>query len=63
MPDQEPGNGVSLSMTPYTGPWTKAEAGHLLRRTIFGPKNQDILDAEANGMAATVASLLQIPAR
>lgn len=62
MPEQEPVIGVSLSMTPYTGPWTKAEAGHLLRRTTFGPTNQEILDAVTNGMAATVTSLLQIPA-
>src|SRR3989338_9626348 len=59
MPDQEPS--VSLSLTPYTGPWTKAEAGHLLRRTLFGPTNQQILDAVANGMAATVTALLQMP--
>jgi uncharacterized protein (DUF1800 family) len=62
MPDQNPGNGVSLSMTPYTGPWTKVEAGHLLRRTMFGPTNQQMLDAVTNGMAATVTALLQIPA-
>ena len=49
-------------MTPYTGQWTKAEAAHLLRRTMFGPKNQQILDAVSNGMNATVATLLQIPA-
>jgi uncharacterized protein (DUF1800 family) len=55
---QEP---VSLSMTPYSGAWTKAEAAHLLRRTMFGATNQQILDAVANGMNATVASLLQIP--
>ncbi|MFT6244441.1 MAG: hypothetical protein ACJA0U_000348 [Salibacteraceae bacterium] len=61
MPENQPVSGVSYSMTPYTGPWTKAEAGHLLRRTTFGPQNQEILDAVANGMAATVASLLQIP--
>lgn len=57
---QEP---VSLSMTPYSGAWTKAEAAHLLRRTMFGATNQQILDAVANGMNATVASLLQIPDR
>ncbi len=62
MPDQELGNGVSLSMAPYTGPWTKVEAGHLLRRTMFGPTNQQMLDAVSNGMAATVTSLLQLPA-
>jgi uncharacterized protein (DUF1800 family) len=49
-------------MTPYTGPWTKVEAGHLLRRTMFGPTNQQMLDAVTNGMNATVTSLLQIPA-
>ncbi len=62
MPENEPVPGVSLSMTPYTGQWTKAEAGHLLRRTTFGATNQEILDAVANGMNATVTSLLQIPA-
>ena len=51
-----------MSMNPYTGPWTKAEAGHLLRRTQFGATNQQILDAVTNGMSATVTSLLQIPA-
>lgn len=60
MPDQEPI--VSLSLTPYTGPWTKVEAGHLLRRTLFGPTNQQILDAVTSGMAATVTTLLQMPA-
>lgn len=52
---------VSLSMVPYTGAWTKAEAAHLLRRTMFGATNQQILDAVSNGMNTTVASLLQIP--
>lgn len=61
MPDQGV-EGPSYSMTPYTGPWTKAEAGHLLRRLTFGPTNQQILDAVTNGMTATVTSLLQIPA-
>lgn len=61
MPDQTPG-GVSLSMTPYTGPWTKAEAAHLLRRTTFGHTYQQIMDAVSNGMSATVSALLQIPA-
>lgn len=53
---------VSLSMVPYTGAWTKAEAAHLLRRTMFGATNQQILDAVADGMNTTVSNLLQIPA-
>jgi len=62
MPENEPLPGVSLSLTPYNGQWTKAEAAHLLRRTTFGATNQEILDAVTNGMNATVTSLLQIPA-
>lgn len=62
MLEQDNPNGVSYNMTPYAGPWTKVEAGHLLRRTMFGATNQQILDAVSNGMNATVTSLLQIPA-
>lgn len=62
MPDKEQEPVISYSMTPYTGAWTKAEAAHLLRRTTFGPTNQQILDAVTNGMNSTVASLLTIPA-
>lgn len=62
MPDQDNGDGISYSMVPYTGPWTKVEAGHLLRRTMFGPTNQQMLDAVSGGMTATVNSILQIPA-
>ena len=62
MPDQGQGQQVSLSMTPFTGPWTKIEAAHLLRRTTFGPTNQQMLDAVTNGMSATVTALLSIPA-
>lgn len=63
MPENEPvAGGVSLSLTPYTGQWTKAEAGHLLRRATFGATNEEILNAVANGMNATVTSIMQIPA-
>lgn len=51
---------VSMSMAPYTGTWTRAEAAHLLRRTLVGPSFQQITDAVSNGMNATVASLLTI---
>lgn len=61
-PDQYIEEPLSLSMDPYAGAWTKAEAAHLLRRTMFGATNQQILDAVTNGMNATVTALLQIPA-
>lgn len=54
---QEP---ISLSLTPYTGAWTKAEAAHLLRRTMFGPTFTQITQAVSNGMNATVAQLLTL---
>ncbi len=62
MPENENGGAISYSMTPYSGPWTKAHAAHLLRRTMFGPTNQQILDAVSAGMTTTVTNLLQIPA-
>ena len=61
-PENEIANPASMSMDPFPGPWTKAEAAHLLRRTMFGPTNQQILDAVSAGMVSTVATLLQIPA-
>jgi len=62
MPDQNQNGPISYNMAPYSGPWTKVEAGHLLRRTMFGPTNQQMLTAVSDGMATTVANLLQIPA-
>ena len=61
MPQDEVAQPISYSMAPYSGAWTKAEAGHLLRRTMFGPTNQQILTAETDGMATTVNNLLQVP--
>lgn len=29
-------------MSPYTGPWTYNEAAHLLKRTMFGAKKEDV---------------------
>lgn len=52
---------VSLSLTPYSGTWTKVQAAHLLRRTLFGPTFEQIQQAVADGMDATVAQLLTLP--
>ncbi|MFN5878174.1 MAG: DUF1800 family protein, partial [Flavobacteriales bacterium] len=60
-PEQPVEQPLSLNMNPYSGTWDKAAAAHLLRRTMFGATNQQILQAVSNGMDATVASLLQIP--
>jgi len=52
---------ISHSLAPYTGTWNRATAAHLLRRTMFGATRQQINNAIANGMNATVTSLLQMP--
>lgn len=42
------------SLNPYTGPWTFAEAAHLLRRTTFGPSYTKINEgAEQHSIALT----------
>ncbi len=54
---------VSLSLTPYTGTWNTATAAHLLRRTMFGATYAQIQQAVTDGMNATVATLLTLPAQ
>ena len=52
---------TSYSLAPYNGPWTLLEASHLLRRTTFGPTQQQIDTAISDGVFLTVENLLQIP--
>ena len=56
--DNEIDQPVSLSVAPYTGTWTKDEAAHLLRRTLFGPTFQQIQNTVALGMNDSVNQLL-----
>lgn len=51
---------VSLSMDPYTGPWQKAQAAHLLRRTLFGMTYPQLEQAVSLGMNASVDQLLTL---
>jgi hypothetical protein len=44
-------------MTPYTGPWTAAEAAHLLRRCTFGATFADIQNAVTLGLSQTLNEL------
>jgi uncharacterized protein (DUF1800 family) len=61
IPDQNVLEPISLSMAPYAGPWTQAEAAHLLRRTVFGLTMPMLNNAVTLGMDATVTQLLQAP--
>ena len=45
-------------LTPYTGAFGLEEAAHLLRRTTMGVTYAQIIAAQSNGLAATVATLL-----
>ena len=49
-----------MSLIPYTGNWTRNEAAHLLRRTMFGPTHAQITTATSMGMNAVVSSLLNL---
>lgn len=60
-PDEVIEPSYSLSLTPYSGTWTKDQAAHLLRRTMFGPTFAQIQQAVADGMDVTVAQLLTLP--
>jgi uncharacterized protein (DUF1800 family) len=46
------------SLAPYSGAWTKVQAAHLLRRTLFGPNFTQLQSAITDGMDATIATLL-----
>lgn len=59
-PEEENEVPVSLSLAPYTGSWTNAEAAHLLRRTIYGPTFQQIQTTVDSGMENAVNQLLTL---
>lgn len=48
---------ATTTLAPYAGPWTVREAGHLLRRTTFGPTMAQLHDAVADGLSATLGAL------
>lgn len=60
IPDSLVDEPVSLSMNPYTGPWTRSQAAHLLRRTLVGPTFTQLENALSAGMNSTVTQLLTV---
>ena len=49
----------SSGLSPYSGIWDAAIAAHLLRRTTFGPTNQQIKDAVSLGLDGTMDKLFE----
>jgi uncharacterized protein (DUF1800 family) len=54
------GGFTNFSLEPYTGNWGATQAGHLLRRTMFGPLKENIAEAEKLGLPGSLEKLLQI---
>lgn len=50
---------IAGGLNPYNGPWNYAAAAHLLRRAMFGPTHEQIKQAVAEGLGATMARLLK----
>ena len=49
---------TTTGLAKYAGPWTKQEAAHLLRRTLFGPKLSEINSFAKKTVSEAVDSLL-----
>ncbi len=50
---------VVTGLEPYTGPWERQQAIHLLRRASFGPNRKMIEEAMQLGFAGTMAKLFE----
>ncbi len=48
------------ALDPYSGPWTKKQAVHLLRRLLFGVSPQDVDKVLSQGMTAALNDLLSV---
>lgn len=47
-----------MGLEPYTGPWTRKQARHLVSRTNFGALKRDVDNALNDGSASAAASLI-----
>ena len=52
----------TAALDPYTGPWTRKEATHLLRRVCFGVKKKDVDKIVAQGLQNALKDLLVVDA-
>ncbi|MFM8473352.1 MAG: hypothetical protein ACKOBV_07525, partial [Candidatus Kapaibacterium sp.] len=53
-----PAHPATAGLAPYAGPWTRAEAAHLARRTMFGATKRDIDALSAMSAQSAVNALL-----
>jgi uncharacterized protein (DUF1800 family) len=52
---------IFSDLTPYSGPWTKKEVVHLLKRTMFGAKKSDIDFFLSLSPSQAIDTLLNLP--
>jgi uncharacterized protein (DUF1800 family) len=60
VPEANAGFEFSGTLAPYTGPWTKLEAAHLIRRTGFGVKQSELDLLVGMNAQSAVDALLDI---
>lgn len=63
IPSEKPYAGlrrITSGLAPYAGPWTTAEVAHLLKRTMFGAKKEDIDYFRSMSVSQAVDALLTI---
>ncbi|MFZ1424200.1 MAG: DUF1800 domain-containing protein [Saprospiraceae bacterium] len=56
---QEDSLPLGAGLSPYAGTWNYANAAHLLRRAMFGPSHDQILQAVSDGLDKTLDKLLK----
>jgi len=50
---------TTTGLEPYQGPWNRRTAGHLLRRTIIGPSEDEVAAAASTSLDSILGELLQ----
>lgn len=50
----------NLDLQPFTGPWDKRRATHLLRRCLFGPNRDQVQQALSQGLTETIHQLFNL---
>lgn len=51
---------IQSGLAPYSGPWNKIQASHLLRRCLFGPKSSEIAWSASAGLTETLDQLFAV---
>ena len=55
---QQASRRITSGINPYSGPWTENEIVHLLKRTMFGAKKEDVDYFKSKTVSQTVNELL-----